>query len=740
MNVRPFLAILTILLFVLSTVYSQNDNEGGLKKKNRSFNHPPMKDYGLKEYIYLSKDLPHSENVPWKLVCQMPYNCHFQPWIELESVEGKVINLNSTNPLVLYLTKTEKYTTTSGQQNYEAKKWISGEGAVYTIPAGVKVKSVKYRETGYDTKFAGSFECNDNDYNVLWKKGARTAYICMRDWFYDCPDRERVGFWGDGTPEMNQCFYAFDTASHALCKDLVLRPLDAGFYPGQQLEFLGQYGLWDYYLQTGDLKSISAVYESTKSFLFNTYKFGKKSQWFDWGKDIKDAAVMENCFMYIDLKSLKKMALVTGHSMDTLVINAKLDSIKSTFNAKYWRGEYYMSSQVKTPDDRANAMAVNAGLADPSKWDAIYTNVLTKYTNASCFFDRWIFEALCTMGKEEYALLRMYNRYKTMIPASFTTLWEHYDRWWASWKNTYDDASSLNHGWNPPVIILSQIISGISPVEAGWSTYHVFPKEAFLTSIKVVVPSVKGEIKVEIEKTFAEYRLGLTSPDHTKAIVGIPKGSFSTLKSIEVNGITIWNGTFKGGVKGISWSGEDTGYIKFSASPGKWSFVGIGTLPITSPKPLPVASANDLFLDKKLWSASASVKDSLFLFSGAKIPVEVPAANAIDGDHWTGWRDMTRTQYPGQWFKIDMKKKQKFDKIILDNTWAQWDSPNQYSVSVSNDDTNWGSPIATGAGEAGITSITFPLQNARYIKIAQTGTDKTYNWSVYEIDVCRKIN
>ena len=250
MKARPFLAVLSTLLYVSLTAYSQND---------RTFNHPPMKDYGLKEYIYLSKDLPHAENVPWKLVCQMPYNCHFQPWIELESAEGKVISLNSSNSLVLYLTKTEKYTTISGGQTYEAKKWVSGEGAIYSIPAGVKVKAVKYRETGYDTKFAGSFECNDNDYNILWKKGARTAYLCMRDWFYDCPDRERVGFWGDGTPEMNQCFYAFDTASHALCKELVLRKLDAGFYPGQQLEFLGQYGLWYYYLQTGDLTSIFAA-------------------------------------------------------------------------------------------------------------------------------------------------------------------------------------------------------------------------------------------------------------------------------------------------------------------------------------------------------------------------------------------------------------------------------------------------------------------------------------------------
>jgi alpha-L-rhamnosidase len=166
-----------------------------------------IKDYGLKEYVSLSKNLPHAEAKPWKLVCTMPYNCHFQPLIEVEAPTGQEIRYNSSNPLVLYLTPTETVTTSAGIQTYEAKNWISGEGAIYSIPAGVTVRAVKYRETGYDTTFAGSFECNDNDYNILWKKAARTAYICMRNHFYDCPDRERVGFWGDGTPEMNQCFY-----------------------------------------------------------------------------------------------------------------------------------------------------------------------------------------------------------------------------------------------------------------------------------------------------------------------------------------------------------------------------------------------------------------------------------------------------------------------------------------------------------------------------------------------------
>jgi alpha-L-rhamnosidase len=698
---------------------------------------PPIRDYGLRDYTRLSKDLPRSEDRTWKLVCEMPYNCQFQPWVEADGPGGRTIRFNSSNPLVLYLTPTEMAMTAPGDRTYEAKNWVSGEGAIYTIPAGVTVKAVKYRETGYDTAFAGSFESNDNDYNTLWQKGARTVYLCMRDHFYDCPDRERVGFWGDGTAELDQCFYLFDARAHRLCKEMVLRKLEPEFYPGQILEFLGEYGLWFYYLHTGDLDSLRAVYDQTRTFLLQTYKFGRRRQWFDWGKESKDTAVIETCFYFIDLKTLRKIALATGHEADLPAIEARIEAVRSTFDGRFWTGRAYMSKDVSAPDDRANAMAVNAGLTDPSKWAAIYANVLTKTRNASCFFDRWVFEALCAMGKQEDALLRMFDRYKTMIPASFTTLWEHYDRWWASEIDAFDEGSSLNHGWNPPVLNLSQTIAGVAPEAPGWSSYHVLPKEAFLTSIKVVVPSIRGPVAVEIAKTASAYSLTLASPSGTTAVVGIPKASFSRLGAIEVNGRTIWDGVYRGGVKGVGWNGEDAGYVKFHVEPGTWRFVGRGTLPTASPKPPAPPPAGETPLDKRSWAASASVPDGSFLFSGDKIPVDVAAANALDGDHWTGWRDMTRTQYPGQWFEVDMKRPRRFRKIVLDNTWALRDSPKAYSVSVSDDGARWSGPVAAGAGRPGITTIVFPEQTARFIRITQTGTDATYHWSIYELDVCR---
>jgi hypothetical protein len=439
--------------------------------------------------------------------------------------------------------------------------------------------------------------------------------------------------------------------------------------------------------------------------------------------------------MYIDLGALKKMALVTGHAADTVLINAKMDSIKNSFDNKFWKGNYYMSDQVREPDDRANAMAINAGLADRTKWNSIYEFVLTKKTYSSCFFDRWVFEALCTMGKQEYALLRMYNRYKTMIPASFSTLWEHYDRWWASRIDAFDEGSSLNHGWNPPVINLSQTIAGITPIEAGWKTFQVLPKEGFLRTIKVVVPAIIGNISVSIIKTTSKYALSLHIPELSKSIVGIPKKSFTKLQTIQVNGKLIWNKQSINQVKGVTYYGEDEDYIMFETNAGDWQFVGSGLLHLNSPKIPAKKLLSAIPLNQKNWTAKASVKDSIYMFTGDKIPIDISANNAIDGDHWTGWRDMTQKQYKGQWFELDMKQLQQFNKIELDNTWALWDSPKNYSVEVSTNGINWGKPIANGSGSLGITEITFPPQVARYIRVTQNGTDSLYHWSIYELNV-----
>ena len=92
MSLKKIFPVAMLLFFVHLIGYAQ---------KNKTFSHPAIKDYGLKKYVSLNKTLPHSDTVPWKLVGKLPYNCHFQPLIEIENAEGKTIHINSSNPLVL---------------------------------------------------------------------------------------------------------------------------------------------------------------------------------------------------------------------------------------------------------------------------------------------------------------------------------------------------------------------------------------------------------------------------------------------------------------------------------------------------------------------------------------------------------------------------------------------------------------------------------------------------------------
>jgi hypothetical protein len=699
-----------------------------------------VKDYGVKDYISMTKVLPCTTTTATNIVCQLPYNAQFQPWLQVDAPAGKVISVNSTDPLVVYQQPVQKYTTMAGIQTFEAPGWINGQGAIYTIPAGVTVRSLKYHETGYDTKFTGSFWCNDSDYTLLWQKATRTCYVCMRNGFMDGPDRERVQWIGDAVNEMSECYYAFDTSTIQICRNMINSQQLNGL-PGQELLFYGEYGVWLYYLYSGDLATLTNNYSFMKAYL-DKYTIDASGlpahlpeswDWYDWGtSNTDDKKILQVAEYYISLKALKKMAKVTGHSADTVAIDAKYTSIKNNFDRVFWTTGGYKTSDVPVPDDRANAIAVIAGLADSAKWNTIY-NVIQTTENAGCFFDRWVFEALCMMGKQEYALQRMYKRYTPEIQGNVTTLWEHYDMF----LNHWDSLSTLNHGWNAPNVILSQFMAGLAPEAPGWSTWHVFPQEAFLNSINAGVSTVKGPISVALHKTSTKYTIQLTSPLATTAIVGMPKSSFSSLTAIAVNGTTVWNGSYTGGVSGVSWNGEDSRFVKLNVTAGTWTFEGTGSLPISSPK-LPnlcIPPPDDSALDKKTWSISASVDNMNYFVNNALI--SGASVNVLDRDSWTGWRSIGQTQTPGQWFRVDMKQPQTFYKIVLDNAWAVFDYPQSYAVYASNDTVNWGTAIATGPGQFRMTTIVFPEKTARYLKITQTGTRNVY-WSISEVVVFTK--
>lgn len=504
---------------------------------------PLLKDFGLKDYEN-SKDY---ENYAVNKICgekitvDIPYNAQFTPYLKVIAPAGKKIRITTENTALTGSVSTT-YVTKDGEQEFEALGWMNGEHVTYKIPKGVTIVSLKYRETGYNSEFAGDFRCDDEFMNTLWQKSLRTLYVTMRDNFMDCPDRERAQWWGDATNEMIMTMYSMDTNSYLLyqkgvdamlshAEDGVLQtvvPISGDYFelPVQQLA--GIVGFLTYYQYTGDKAFVEKVYDHSINYL-KLWDIGENNlvvhregswDWPDWGKKA-DMTAIENAWVYYALSATEEMAEILVKTDDLAFINERKSAIKKGYGS-LWTEDGYKSGDVKKPDDRANALAVLSGLATIEQYDAVL-RVLTTTQNASPYMEYYVLEALAKMGKYQEATIRIKDRYEDMVREDYSTLWE----FWNSWQGT------MNHAWSGgPLVIMSKHIAGITPLEAGYETVKIAPQYNVYDTLNCSVPSVKGLITLNYEKCDNLYVIDLTLPQNVEAEVHVPSGATLRVNSV----------------------------------------------------------------------------------------------------------------------------------------------------------------------------------------------------------------
>lgn len=505
---------------------------------------PLWKDFGLKNY-------PEAMELPFisqgdTVYCKLPYNAQVTPYFEIEAPEGLTIGILTDHYFGGGPSNVRaEYITREGSQNFECLGWMNGHTVMYLFPAGVKVKSLKYRETGYDTEFAGSFSTDDPFLNRFWEKALRTLYVTMRDTYMDCPDRERAQWWGDVVVESGEAFYALCRKSDQITRKGILElinwqredsviyaPVPSGNFnrelPGQMLASIGYYGFWNYYWNTGDIETIRQVYEGVKKHLslWQTREDGslvvRQGDWFwgDWGTN-KDMSLLMNGWYYLALDGYKRMSELLGYTDEANLIADRMEKFKKVFNERFWNGYEYRSpdfTNVKT-DDRPQALAVVSGLADEDKYEAIY-KVLQREMNASPYMEKYVMEALFIMNRPEFAMERFKQRFGEMVNhPEITTLWEG----WGVGKKGFG-GGSVNHAWSGGgLTVLSRYMVGLYPEEAAWKKFRVRPQMGLVNKVSLTIHSVSGEIAVEINKSKTEFILKVRVPEGTKAFVHIPE-------------------------------------------------------------------------------------------------------------------------------------------------------------------------------------------------------------------------
>ena len=488
--------------------------------------------------------------------CALPYNAQVTPYIRLKAKGGEKIVICTDDYWIgkARSFKTE-YIATAGEQEFETPIWANGHSVLYYVPQGVEVLDVKYRESGYDSDFVGSFECDNEFCNKLWQKAARTLYVTMRDNYMDCPDRERAQWWGDVVVELGEAGYLFDERAHLLTRKAILELMNwqqpsgviaspvPGWYkselPCQMLASVGYYGFQTYYMLTGDSQTIADIYPRVRKYLFEVWEPQNSGlvktrrggwYWGDWGKNI-DKPALQQCWYALALKGFAQMARTTGHRSDAMMAEQMYDKMFHSFNSSYWNEElqHYKSAGYKdVPDDRVQAMAVLAGLVPQERFETMRQFFATYY-NASPYMEKYVLEALCVMGYYEDALKRMEQRFGTMVAAPHTTLWEGWEYTGGKGMKYKSGNGTYNHAWSGGgLTILSQYIAGIEPIKPQFELFRVCPNLATLNRVKSVVPTVFGNIELSVDKSDNLLNITLIVPAGTTAKVVVPQG-YNTL-------------------------------------------------------------------------------------------------------------------------------------------------------------------------------------------------------------------
>ncbi|UPK68506.1 peptidase inhibitor family I36 protein [Chitinophaga filiformis] len=557
---------------------------------------PMWKEYDLGAYTNAAS-FPATISSNRIITARVGTNIQLRPYLKVNAPAGVKIRIEVNR---FYW---QEYITKAGEQEFECFAWQNSSGDTVSyqfsnVTGPVQVLILRYRETSYNTTVPGTFTSNDGRLNSLWNKSKATSRVCMRDIFYDCPNRERGQWWGDVSQQILYSFYLYDTASNLLARKgyrelLRSQKSDGSLYttgpgtafhlPDQNLAAIAM--LARYYTYTGDRALLEELYPSIKKFAAYCVNSSNSDgmlvwqdgpwNWIDWGdnKDATPAGAANTVYngIYVSfLESAASIANALGYVTDKLYYEQLLNRVRSNFNNYFWNSNanayvYHRTAdgvQSQIIDDRSNAWAFLAGVANDAQKAAILNVLKTKY-NASPYQEMYIEQAMVQLDPKA-GIKRMKDRYAGMIDSWSSTLWEEFPA-----------SNSNNHAWAAgPLYVMSAYVLGIRPSLPGYEEYAFLPQPADLTNISGVIPTVKGNISASLTTGSAGLTQAITAPPGTTGIVGIPKSAITCgLKEIRVNGTVIWrNGSTVTTIPGVTFNGEDAQYVKFRVSSGAWTF------------------------------------------------------------------------------------------------------------------------------------------------------------------------
>lgn len=393
-----------------------------------------------------------------------------------------------------------------------------------------------------DLPYRGTFRCNDERLNQIWRTGAYTVHLNMQDYVWDGIKRDRLVWLGDMHPETMTIGAVFGNV------DVVPASLDLardGTPLPKWMNTISSYSMWwvlihrSWYQQHGDLAYLRRQ---------QPYLTGLLEQLIACVGPDNAERIPEVRFLDWPSAGNAKTLHAGLHSLLILTLQAGGDLCgfldDAAMQAKCLDAVARLKKHVPDPGDskQAAALMALAGLRDAAGLNREVMAVGGP-KRMSTFYGYYVLQARAKAGDYQGCLDCIRDYWGGMLDLGATTFWEDFDLDWTpnaagidelvppGKKDIHADFGnhcykglrhSLCHGWaSGPTAWLSEHVLGVQILEPGCKKVKIEPHLGDLDWVEGTFPTPRGEIKVRHEKQpDGSVRSTVEAPDGVEIVRG----------------------------------------------------------------------------------------------------------------------------------------------------------------------------------------------------------------------------
>lgn len=390
-----------------------------------------------------------------------------------------------------------------------------------------------------DIPYRGSFRCNDERLNEIWKTGAYTVHLNMQEYLWDGIKRDRLVWVGDMHPEVmtiNSVFGYNEVVPKSLDLSRDTSPLPAW------MNDISSYSLWwilihkEWYMYQGDLEYLKRQNDYLTGLLNHLLtkvdRSGKEcldgKRFLDWPSERNRKGVDAG------LQALLSMTFDAGSVLCEALGNTALAATCAETSAR-------MKQYTPDPNGskQAAALLALAGLVDAGDADK---NVISVggAKNFSTFYGYYMLQAQAKAGNYQGAMNIIRDYWGGMLDMGATTFWEDFNIEWMPGSAPIDELvpegkkdihgdfgnfcysklrHSLCHGWaSGPTAWLSEHVLGVEVVAPGCRILRIQPHLGDLEWVEGTFPTPKGDVHITHRKQNGKVVTKVKAPKGVKII------------------------------------------------------------------------------------------------------------------------------------------------------------------------------------------------------------------------------